>query len=520
MHVSFYCVLKQNIGTEMATPQKIVLRVHIATDVAMKLTLNERPKSVEELKSIMKEKFKPKLNSDFDLQYEDPDFDGQLSVLVDMEELPEKGTLKVVRAECDESSTASSDTDILPHAPLTLRQKSWPDSFPVPTFSFEVEHVLEEGNRSGKPLILSRAQKHNILEKMAETMHSFKPYPNDKEVGKAAEALVTVHPCLRELGSDTGWYGWKVSLKFKMGNFCSKLARSGCAEVSVNVGKRSKNNPDSDHPHSSIKRARLSEVNFLPNFPKGENQDTLKDVRLQIVQELEKAERNQVLIAKLMQTSFALRRQDIVKEDLPVKDILTSWPALRMESQVFAEFHRITNVNLRNQFYSELDRCTPRLIALLRQKALHTGKMALALRKLLETYDRQEENDVNTRRTLFLRALPIYLREDASEFFKTYNHEEEPDIADTPVALFTTGENYFSSDSFFLVVEGEVVVRDLPRLPDAFIVSFGLIYAFNLQYPKKLIHMFTFVQKVLMLLDDGKPLKPCVLNLKNELLKN
>ena len=179
-------MLKQNTGIEMAAPQKIVLRVYIATDMALKLTLNERPKSVEELKSIMQEKFKPRLDSDFSLQYEDPDFDGQLSLLVDIEELPEKGTLKVVRSESDDLSTASSDTDILPHVPLTQRQKNWPDSFPVPTFSFEVEHVLEEGNsvfdRSGKTLKLTRAQKHNILEKMAETMQSFKPYPNDRDV--------------------------------------------------------------------------------------------------------------------------------------------------------------------------------------------------------------------------------------------------------------------------------------------------------------------------------------------------
>uniref|UniRef100_A0A3B5BAW7 PB1 domain-containing protein n=1 Tax=Stegastes partitus TaxID=144197 RepID=A0A3B5BAW7_9TELE len=375
----------------MAAPQKFVLRVYVATDVAMKLILNERPKSVEELKSIMQEKFKPRLDGDFSLQYEDPDFDGQLSVLVDIEELPEKGTLKVIRSESDDASTASSDTDILPHVPLTQRQKNWPDSFPVPTFSFEVEHVLEESNSafemSGKTLKLTRSQKHNILEKMAETMHSFKPYPNDREVGKAAEALITAHPCLRELGSDSGWYGWKVGLKFKMGNYRAKLARSGCAEVSVNTGRRSKNNPESEHPHFNIKRARHSEVNFLPNFPRGENRATLEQMRVQIIQEAEKTERDQLLIEKLMQTTFALRRQDIVKGDLPVRDFLQNWPALRLEAQVFAEFHRITNVNLRSQFYSELDRHTPRLIALYRQKASRTGKTAEALREFLGIYD-------------------------------------------------------------------------------------------------------------------------------------
>ena len=261
-----------------------MLRDYIATDVAVKITLTERP--VEEL--ILREKVKPRLDFEFTLQYDDPDFGGQFSCPVDIQELPEKGTLRVVRSESDTSSCASSDTYILPHAPISQRQKTWPDIFPVPTFSYEVEHVLEDGNsafqRSGKTLKkLTRAQKHNILENMAAVMHNFKPYPSDRDVGMAAVALVKAHPCLKEPRSVSGWYGWKVSLKFKKGNYRTKLARSGCLEVSVNEGRRSRNNPDKEHPHSSIKRARRAEVNYLPNFPRRENQASLEEIRLQIM---------------------------------------------------------------------------------------------------------------------------------------------------------------------------------------------------------------------------------------------
>ena len=47
--------------------------------------------------------------------------------------------------------------------------------------------------------------------------------------------------------------------------------------------------------------------------------------------------------------------------------------------QVYAEFQRITNQNLPNTFYAELDRHTPRLMALFRQKASKTGQTADAL---------------------------------------------------------------------------------------------------------------------------------------------
>lgn len=89
-----------------------------------------------------------------------------------------------------------------------------------------------------------------------------------------------------------------------------------------------------------------------------------------------------------------------------------------------------------------------------------------------------------------------------------------------PVALFTTGVDTFSPDNISVVAEGNIVVSDLPRMPDAVILLFGLIYVFSVHYPKKLIHLFTFIHKIVMFLDDNKPLKPCLLESKNDLLQD
>ena len=56
---------------------------------------------------------------------------------------------------------------------------------------------------------------------------------------------------------------------------------------------------------------------------------------------------------------------------------------------MFAEFQRITNQNLPNTFYAELDRHTPRLMALFRQKASRTGKNADALAEIFKVHDEQ-----------------------------------------------------------------------------------------------------------------------------------
>ena len=49
-----------------------------------------------------------------------------------------------------------------------------------------------------------------------------------------------------------------------------------------------------------------------------------------------------------------------------------------------------------------------------------------------------------------------------------------------------------------VVVGDEIVVSGLPRLADAFVPLFGLMYALHLDYPKKFIHMFTFIQRTVL----------------------
>ncbi|XP_055046088.2 uncharacterized protein [Misgurnus anguillicaudatus] len=191
--------------------------------------------------------------------------------------------------------------------------------------------------------------------------------------------------------------------------------------------------------------------------------------------------------------------------------------------QVFAEFHPINNVNLRNQFYKELDRHTPKLITLFRDKAIKTGKIAEELAKLMRIYDIQEQHDVNMRRALILRALPVYLREDAFKFFRICNSADGPDLTDTPVALLTVVTDepndaaLFSPESISIVVEDEILVSGPTNLADSFLLLFGYIYALDLQYPKNLELTFTFIQKVVMCLEDNKPLKGCLLTPKNDL---
>ncbi|CAB1350983.1 unnamed protein product [Coregonus sp. 'balchen'] len=78
----------------------------IDADHTRKINLSSRPASVDDLINILKAKFE--FDDDFRLQYEDPDFDGQLTYLMDIEELPQKATLHLLVEGGDTSSTADT----------------------------------------------------------------------------------------------------------------------------------------------------------------------------------------------------------------------------------------------------------------------------------------------------------------------------------------------------------------------------------------------------------------------------
>lgn len=193
------------------------------------------PSLVDELKEILCDKLK--IDQNFVIQCEDPDFGGQLCNLSNIEELTsDKVTLKIIwemfktasETEPPRNESTGSDTDFtldtasipsnLPSPSSTVREERWPPVFQIPNFSYDVEFRLRKANevyeKQNTTMDVTRDVKSEILEKLAETIYSFKAYPSDSEIEQVAAALVFRHPCLRELGCDTGCKGWKMSSKF------------------------------------------------------------------------------------------------------------------------------------------------------------------------------------------------------------------------------------------------------------------------------------------------------------------
>lgn len=325
----------------------MLLRVIISPQDIRKFRLDSVPDSVDGLKLVLKNKLQ--LSHSFDLQYEDKDFQDFCN-LTCVDDLPkDKVTLKVNFCSAVSSDSSLDNLSLgLPSSPSTSssvsshsesfagRSQPWPTVFPLPTFSYDVELRLRQGNdafrKDGTRLSISRDMKSEILDKIAEAIYSFKAYPVNEEFESVAIALIEKHPCLKEPGSTSGWYGWKISLKFKMGNYRQKLRDAGCQELKVNSEKRGPG--DTRGKRNKVKKPRRSETNFLPDLPQGRDPKNLEEDREKMAQEMRKTIPNLAFIDDAMNATYALRRQEIVEEEPPVSEMKVRWPALFTERQV------------------------------------------------------------------------------------------------------------------------------------------------------------------------------------------
>ncbi|XP_035863592.1 uncharacterized protein LOC116045721 [Sander lucioperca] len=340
-------------------------------------------------------------------QYEDPDFGNAVCNLMDIAELPpEKAVLHIIW-NIDESQTPSHSSSISSldtasiSSPASSHSSSsiirtfmrniseWPSPFVVPSFSYDVELKLRKGNdiyeKTGQGLSVTRDMKMEILDKLAQEIFALKAYPEKYQIVSVASELVNKHPCLKEPGSGTGYDGWTTSIKYKLGNYRSKLRQAGCNEVSVNR-KRGRDD-EVDEGRFSLKKPKRGEVNHVPDHPENYNDETLEDQRCVLVGEMKKKGKDMELIRQKMDLTFSLRRKEIVEVEPMVLEIQERWPALFLREQICEEFFRVTTKDLLGTFRAALDEYCPRLLKLYRARR---GACGQDMENLLDRLDEQE----------------------------------------------------------------------------------------------------------------------------------
>uniref|UniRef100_A0A3Q2T7Y7 PB1 domain-containing protein n=1 Tax=Fundulus heteroclitus TaxID=8078 RepID=A0A3Q2T7Y7_FUNHE len=410
------------------------LRIILGSNNAEKLTIESgMPKYVEDLSSEIKRKFD--IEGDIRLQYMDSDFDNEFVNLNQISDIQDKSIVKIIplsdsvnisqgsmnQSEEETYLSSSSDTIILSSDSETTRSHCANQVF------ISNGNLLSPGHKL----------KSDILESLAQEIIKFKAYPSNLEIESVAQALIK-----------------KISLKYKMANYRTKLRKLGCPELSINSLKHKP--ADRCHPAYDVKKPRKAEVHFCPPYPDGETQDSLEDDRLTLLSEVKKRHNDKVVLVKeKMAKTFAYRRQEVVKDKPMVTEFKIRWPGFKC-----LEFYTICDF---------IDWLCPLF--------LHYVKDA---------------DGTAVQRELGLLTLGIY------------SIKVKGGDATTPPA------------DVGIVVEGVEVLHDLGDIASVCALLMGVIYALNLSYPKGLKAFFEVLQKLFLELNTNN-LSTKVQMLKNKM---
>ncbi|XP_041482320.1 uncharacterized protein LOC121429408 [Lytechinus variegatus] len=256
-------------------------------------------------------------------------------------------------------------------------------------------------------------------------------------------------------------------------------------------------------------------------MPDAETPDTLESERKALIDEVKK-KNNENIVADKMAKTFPLRRKEIVGDRPLVSTLKERWPGLFGESQIKAEFMRITTKPLSATFFRKFDNISHRLISICRSKGGALGKKLQEIMQPLE-----ETGDINKRREVILTALCHYLGEDSSQLISEYLDTTLPEEIlererEKAMKIYVVkkegGDVSDPPADIGIILEGVDVVSNIRSVADALILIFGLVYAVDLQYPPKLKYLFEVIQKLIMGLEGSGKLSPKVQSLKLKLM--
>ncbi|CAL8233956.1 unnamed protein product [Arctogadus glacialis] len=181
-----------------------------------------------------------------------------------------------------------------------------------------------------------------------------------------------------------------------------------------------------------------------------------------------------------MEDSDVLKLRVILDDVNAERLILPSRPETinALISELYLEFHRITNQNLPYSFFSELDKYTSQLLKLYKKKT--TGRFGEKLQQVVTAYEEQDKNNITAARTAALAGLPLYLKEDSSDIFKTCTDESEVSQEEAVALVAVVAEDEgltgvpFDMQHVSIILEGQVVMSTT-AWTDSLVVLFCLI---------------------------------------------
>ena len=291
---------------------------------------------------------------------------------------------------------------------LNLKEQ-WPSVLKLPfnNFSRPLFEALE------KKCDLNWSLSSELVGHLATYAYTFKCYPNKQERLQICEALIEKYPHLKcDIGTGIG--GWELKLLNKL----KKMRQSdNSLEVKLNREKRKLNN--SLIPKKMKLNPEKGEVNWSPDHIEGETESS-QNIHKQIMQEESKKEyasQDKLKLRALMSLTYSYRR-NVINNKSPVSTLLEQYPIFFQEEQQFEEFHRLTSVNMKENFFKQVISKGLALFEIFqRKKSEKLRKDQEEATTILCTISNEDIESINSiKAQLGLFYLPHLLKESAQYF--------------------------------------------------------------------------------------------------------
>ena len=116
-----------------------------------------------------------------------------------------------------------------------------------------------------------------------------------------------------------------------MANYRTKMRNIGCPEVTINALKN-KSGEDC-RPAKNVKKPKKAEVNYCPSNPAGETDESLENIRVELLNETRRL-RDTASVKEKMSRTFSYRRREVVQGNLGAGEMIAKWPALFRTDEV------------------------------------------------------------------------------------------------------------------------------------------------------------------------------------------
>ena len=256
--------------------------------------------------------FNAQVPHNFIMHYFDDDF-GDYFTLSTEQNITDKMTIKIVASVADSSGLSSTsdsapshitdsvDSDIEAGSSSSavcgkMRRKDIA-TYTLPKFDKDIEMVLYAANalykKDGSLTQLSHGIKSRVLTRLASDIYeNYNAYPTTDELQTVASTLISNYEGIKD-HPGKGYEGWLNRMIFKMGNYRSAVRNTGSLEMSIHSCKRSKYRPDLPGARRGMKKMKTGLTNSQPEYPEGEDVESMDKHKLDLQMEMAKASPDQ-----------------------------------------------------------------------------------------------------------------------------------------------------------------------------------------------------------------------------------